>query len=173
MKVIRERADARWLPSRHRFAFFRLVAYALFRSSGAKPQPGMALGIDRDQSALENYTVAVWIMGSATCFAFALLDRVLATAAAIIFAPFVAAVVLQVFVVVPGLVRRNRDNTGQNSFITMTAMAVTAIYLTQSDGWVRAVAWFFLAILAANAIASLIAYLLRARFAAVEDNLLP
>ena len=76
------------------------------------------------------------------------------------------------FVVVPGLVRRNRDNTGQNSFITMTAMAVTAIYLTQGDGWVRAVAWLFLAILAANAIASLIAYLLRARFAAVEDNLL-
>lgn len=172
MKMVRERADARWLPSRHRFALFRLVAYAVFRSNGPRSQPGLALGIDRDQSALENYTVAAWIMGSATCFAFALLDGVLMAPVATVLAPFVAAVVLQVFVVVPGLVRRNRDNTGQNSFITMAAMALTAIYLTQSDRWIRVVAWLFLASLAANAVASVIARLLRNRFAALENDLL-
>lgn len=174
MRVVRERADARWLPSRHRFAIFRLLAYALFRSSGPKPQPGLALGIDRDQSALENYTVAAWIMGSATCFAFALLDRVMAAPAAAMIAPFAAAAVLQVFVVAPGLVPglRNRDNTGPNSFMTMMAMALTAFYLAQSDRWFRVVAWLFLASLAANGIASLIARLLRARFTAVENDLL-
>lgn len=174
MKVIRERADARWLPSRHRFAIFRLVAYALFRRSGPRPQAGLALGIDRDQSTVENHTVAAWVMGSATCFAFALLDRALVTPAALALAPFVAVVALQAFVVAPGFVRgwRNRDNTGANSFATMTALAVMAIYLAQSDRWVRVVAWLFLASLAANAIASLIARLLRARFAAVERDLL-
>lgn len=174
MKLIRERADARWIPSRHRFALFRLVAWALFRASGPKPQPGLALGIDRDQSAIENYTVAAWIMGSASCFAFALLDRVLVTPAAAVIAPFAAAVALQVFVVAPGFVRgwRNRDNTGTNSFVTMTAMAVTAIYLAQSDRWVRVAAWLFLGSLAANAVASMIARLLQSRFAAAEHDLL-
>jgi hypothetical protein len=175
MKMVRERADARWLPSRHRFALFRLLAYARFRSTGPIAEPGLALGIDRDQSAIENYTVAAWVMGTATCFVFALLDRVLVTPAAIALAPFVAASILQAFVVAPGFVSgwRNRDNTGPNSFLTMLALALTAIYLAQSDRWVRAVAWLFLASLAANAIASLIARLLRTRFAAAENDLVP
>ncbi len=174
MKVVRERADARWLPSRHRFALFKLLAWTRFRSSGPKPQAGLALGIDRDQSAIENYTVAAWIMASASCFTFALLDRVLLSAAAAVLAPFVAAAVLQVFVVAPGFVKawRNRDNTGLNSFVTITAITVTAIYFAQSDQWVRIIAWLFLASLAMNAIASLVTRLLRARFAADEHDLL-
>lgn len=174
MKLVRERADARWLPSRHRFALFKLVAWTRFLSSGPRPQAGLALGIDRDQSAIENYTVAAWVMASASCFAYALLDRVLVSPAAAVLAPFVAAVVLQVFVVAPGFVRgwRNRDNTGANSFLTMTAIAVMAIYLAQSERWVRVIAWLFLASLAMNAIASLVTRMLRPRFAAAEHDLL-
>lgn len=174
MKMVRERADARWLPSRHRFALFRLFAWTRFRSSGPKPQAGLVLGIDRDQSAIESYTVAAWTMVSGTCFAFELLDRVLISPAAAVLAPFVAAAILQLFVVAPGFVKgwRHRDNTGPNSFVTMTAIAVMAIYLAQSDRWVRVVAWLFLGSLAMNAIASLIARLLRRRFAADERDLL-
>ena len=174
MKVVRDRADARWLPSRHRFAIFRLIAWALFTTVGPKPEPGLALGIDRDQSALESYAVATWIMVSATCFAFALLDRVLFSAVAAVFAPIAAVIVLQLFVVAPGLVKRwrDRDNTGTNSFITMLAMSVTALYLVQGDQWIRGVAWFFLVCMGVNALASIVAWLLRARFAAIEHELI-
>jgi hypothetical protein len=172
VKVIREQAAARWLPSRHRFAIFRLGAYALYRASSKRKQPGLALGIDRDQSAAESYTVAVWVMGFSTCFLFALLDRVLVTTAAAILAPVAAAAALQVFVVAPGFVKslRERDNTGLNSFITMLAMTVTAIYLAQDDRWVRVVAWSFLCCLAANALAWIITRLMAGRFAAAENE---
>ena len=174
MKVVRERADARWLPSRHRFAIFRLIAWALFRSMGPRTEPGLALGIDRDQSALESYVVATWTMASATCFAFALLDRVLLSPVAAVLAPICAAVGLQVFVVTPGLVKglRDRDNTGVNSFTTMLAMSVTALYLIQGSQWIRGVAWFFLACMGLNALASIVAWLMRARFAAIENELI-
>ena len=173
MKVVRERADARWLPSRHRFAIFRLIAWALFRRMGPKPEPGLALGVDRDQSALESYVVATWIMVSATCFAYALLDRVLPSPVAAVLAPVAAVIVLQLFVVTPGLVKvwRDRDNTGVNSFITMLAMSVTALYLLQGNQWIRGVAWSFLGCMGVNALASIVAWLLRARFAAVENEL--
>lgn len=173
MKVVRERAEARWLPSRHRFAIFRLAAYAVYLATRQRTsQPGLALGIDRDQSAAENYTVAAWIMGSATCFLFALLDRVLVTTAAAILAPVAAAMALQVFVVAPGFLKigRERDNTAINSFITMLTMSVTALYLTQDDRWVRAIAWSFLVCLAANAVAWLITRILAGRFAAAENE---
>ncbi|MGZ8868037.1 MAG: hypothetical protein ACXW2P_06810 [Thermoanaerobaculia bacterium] len=172
MKVIREQAEARWLPSRHRSAIFRLAAYARFRASPKRRQPGLALGIDRDQSAAESYTVAVWVMASATCFLFALIDRVLVTPAAAILAPVAAAAALQVFMVAPGLVKswRQRDNTAINSFITMLAMTVTAIYLTQDDRWVRVVAWSFLACLAANAVAWIVTRFMAGRFAAAENE---
>lgn len=172
MKVIREQAEARWLPSRHRFAIFRLAAYARYRTSPRRNQPGLALGIDRDQSAVEIYTVAAWLMGSATCFLFALLDRVLVTPAAAILAPVAAAIALQVFVVAPGFVKswRERDNTAVNSFLTMLTMTMTAIYLAQDDRWVRIVAWSFLACLAANAAAWIITRFMAGRFDAAESE---
>jgi hypothetical protein len=174
VKVVRERADARWLPSRHRFAIFRLIAWALFRRMGPTREPGLALGIDRDQSALESYVVATWIMASATCFTFALLDRVLLSPVAAVLAPISAVIALQVFVVAPGLVKawRDRDNTGINSFITMLVMSVTALYLIQEDHWSRSVAWFFLVCLGVNALASIVAWLMRNRFAAMENELI-
>jgi hypothetical protein len=172
MKVIRGRSDARWLPSRHRFAIFKLIAYGVFRASGPRPQPGLALAIDRDQSAMESHMVAGWVMVCASSFTFALLDGVLHAGAATILAPIVAAILLQVFVVAPGLVPslRWRDNVGINSFITMLALTLAALHFAQSARWPRVVAWAFLASMAMNALASIVVRLMRHRLAAADDE---
>src|SRR4051794_21762234 len=68
-ETIRNRPEARWLPSRHRFALFRL--YALLRLVSAKPEQTEAelvLPIERDQSAHEQYAVALWIYVTAVAY---------------------------------------------------------------------------------------------------------
>ncbi|HKR65275.1 MAG TPA: hypothetical protein VJZ00_16200, partial [Thermoanaerobaculia bacterium] len=66
MRMIRGRRDARWLPSRHNFALFRLLAYLRCRTLAPEPADVMIM-IDRHQSTLENYTVSAWIFVTLTC----------------------------------------------------------------------------------------------------------
>jgi peptidoglycan-N-acetylglucosamine deacetylase len=161
VKIVRDQPHARWLPSRFRFAAFRLLAWAIFRSKqqpAAQPDGTLILGIDRDQSALENYTMAVWMSVVTTSFAFVFLDRVLSRGFAIVLAPIVAQVVLQLFVVwqlFGPASWRNRNNIDVNSFIGMMIVTIVAIYFVGSDHWVRYVAWAFLASLAVNAVAAM------------------
>ncbi|HUP50453.1 MAG TPA: hypothetical protein VNA04_16890 [Thermoanaerobaculia bacterium] len=171
MRVARGRADARWLPSRHRFAASRLIAYLVFRSIGPKERPGIVLAVHRDQSALENHAVGAWLMGSLTCFSFGILERFMTWPAAAILSPFAALVFVQVFPVLPvvGPPRvRQRSNADLVSFLTMFATTMLAIYFAGTGGWVRYPAWVFLAVLGVNGAAWVVARLMRGRFEAAE-----
>jgi hypothetical protein len=167
--MVRGRAEARWLPSRHRFALFRLHAYLRLR--GAKPQPtdGLILAIHPDQSAFDTYAVALWTMATMTCFLYALLVQVMIAPAALLLAVPLASIVIQAPHAV-GLIVRGGPNTGLISKILMLLFTVLSLHFARTATWVRFAAWQFLLLLALNALAALVMFALRGRVARLEES---
>ncbi|HEX6177849.1 MAG TPA: hypothetical protein VF057_05785 [Thermoanaerobaculia bacterium] len=173
MKLVRDRADAYWLPQRFRFALFRLLAYAMFRSMGRQDKSGIVLGIDRDQSAIEHYSVAIWVTVVSTLFAYGALAKVLIRPAAALLAPIVSTVLLQAMVVSPVVLPRPSrwiNRVDFISFLTLFAVISGAIYFATQTGWLRYVAWSVFALVAFNAVAAVILALMKISIlAATED----
>lgn len=170
MRMIRGRADARWLPSRHNFALFRLAAYLKMRA--AKPEPrNVILVVDRHQSAIENHSVSVWVFFTVTCFIAATLFRALrlpfalaaAVPTALVFVemPFFATAIL--------LGPWKGDRVRVQSFAYMFVLIAAAAWLATNESWVRFIAWQFLGFVALNAMAAVIVFLLRGSIARLEN----
>jgi hypothetical protein len=171
MKVVRGRADARWMPSRYTFALCRL--YAFLKMRNAKPEVAdVAFVADRHQSAAENFTVGAWILLTLTAYAAATLARWWAFPIAVIAALPVALLLLQLSITIVGIILIRRENNLRvNSVVMMAWMTAAAVYFARSQSWVRFVAWQFLTVLALNAIAAVVVLLLRAPIANVESSL--
>lgn len=170
MKAICERADARWLPSRHHFALFRLFAFLRLKTVRPQPQRGLLLMLDRHQSELENYSLSAWVFVSATCFVAGTLFAACHFALAVALAVPVTVVGLEVAVVGSGLlvelfasVTRLEvdDRPGVSSAALMLLFIGVSAWLALSRTWVRWAAWQVLALVALNAIAAAVVYLLR------------
>ena len=178
MKVVRGIEEARWLPSRHRFALFRLAGYVRLQGGGTPPdQPAgtpafrddLVLAIDRDQSAVENYGMAVWAGLTVACYFNDLLARwplPLAMLASVLLAMIALNIPLCTF----GALRPNRNNIRLNSAINMLLLLAAALYYARAETWVRFVAWQFLAVVALNAVAAVIVFLLRGPIARLEGT---
>lgn len=168
MRVVRGREEARWLPSRHHFALFRLAAYLRLRT--AKPSPvrdDLVLAIDRGQSAFENYGIAIWVVLTITCyFAGDVFER-WPLAAAIAVSLVLAMITTFIPLCIVGSVRRG-NNIRLNSVIAMTLLIAAALYYATATSWLRFVAWQFLALVALNALAAVIVLLLRPSIARLE-----
>jgi hypothetical protein len=145
--IIRDREDARWLPSRFRFALFRLFALLRMRFTPPRPRPGLIMAVHRDQSEIEAYAVALWIFATVTCF----LSALMPIAIAAVFAPL--AMQIPLYIVARG--------TRVNSILLMALIAAAAIYFATRPVWIRFAAWQFLALVALNAVAALIMLALR------------
>lgn len=174
MKLVRNRADARWLPSRYRYALFRLMAWAIFRAVGPKPRRGIVMAVDRDQSALESYSMAVWLTLTSSCLAFAMLNRVLPAGPALVVSPFAALAFLQgvtSVVSIAGAAGLQRSSGSLVSLSTMFLVTVAAIHVAGYDGWPRLAAWAFLLVLGLNAIAAAIAHLFREQLIDTEKEI--
>lgn len=169
MKVVRGRADARWLPARFHFGLFRL--YAFVRMKTATPEPrDVALVIDRDQNRIESFTIGVWATLTLACYAsetlFASWPLPLALAAGIV----AGITFLQVPVVTVGLiVRRRENNNGLNSVVTMALLLALAVHFARAQSWVRYAAWQFLGLVALNAVAAAVVFLLRGAIEEMEQ----
>src|SRR6476620_7699211 len=107
MNVVVDRPEARLLPSRHRFALARLIAYVrLFRARPAANQPEhLILPIDRDQTAAEMNGIAIWVFVTTTCYFAAALP--LAFWLAVIVAIPLAAIAIHLPIVVGGPILRS------------------------------------------------------------------
>jgi hypothetical protein len=170
MKMIRGRADARWLPSRHNFALFRLAAYLKMRTS--KPEPrNVIIVIDRHQSAIENHSVAAWVFFTVTCFIAATLFRSLRLPFALAVAVPTAFVLVEVpfFATAILLGTWKGDRIRAQSFAYMCTLITAAAWLSTSTSWVRFIAWQFLGFVVLNAIAAVIVFLLRDSIARLEN----
>ncbi len=173
MRIVRGRVDARWLPSRHNFALFRLGAY--LRGRNATPEPAdTILIVDRHQSAFETYAVSAWVLLTLTCYVtatlFASWPAPLALAAALPVAAvaahvpfFVAAALLAPFPM------RDATHLRVQSFLMMLTLLAASSWFATRASWVRFAAWQFLGLAALNAIAAAIVFALRAPIARLEN----
>jgi hypothetical protein len=156
VKLIRNRADARWLPGRFNLAMFRLLAFFVCRTAKREVRPGLVLAVDRHQSALENYTVALWLVVSSSIYAFALLRRVTVAWAAAVLALPVALLVIQALtqLVLMAPQRWSRSHLRLNTFILMTVMIALSIIIAATAHWSKVVGWAGIVLAALNAVAA-------------------
>lgn len=173
MNFVRGRAEARWLPSRHNFAIFRLFAYLRLRNA-KRETSDVILFIDRHQSASETWIVGVWLIATLAGYLAATWLGSWPLPLAMVVAFPLAWLGSEVPAVATGivmtLVTRNENHVRINSFIVMLLYTLAALGFAKSDTWVRFVAWQFLAMLALNAVAAAIVYLLRGSIARLEAS---
>jgi hypothetical protein len=178
--MVRGRAEARWLPSRHRFALFRLWAYARLRGARPEPDPNVMLMVNPDQSATEVFTTSSWVSLTTSAYIAAELAESWPLAIAIASAIPLAMAAVQIPLYVCGTlilptmptIARTRPNAlaAINSVVTWIALLLAASYYATKSSWARFAAWQFLAVVALNAVAATILFLLRKRVAALEAS---
>jgi hypothetical protein len=176
VRVVRGRADARWFPSRHNFALFRLWAYLKLRRARPEHCDG-TLVIDRHQSAAETWVVMSWMTLTFACYLAATLFVDWHIAVALPVSLPLAVVLLEVPAIISALtiapvfrsVTRERTNGSRvNGVVIMLLFGAASAYFARHPSWIRFVAWQFLALLALNAIAAMIVFPLRHSIARLE-----
>ena len=156
MRIVRDREDARWLPSRFHFALFQLFAFGRMLVTRPRERRGIMLVIDRDQSEIEQYAVAVWIVLTVSC----LFAAIMPFALAVVVTPFA----LQIPLYISGRGIRF------NSILIMTLIAIPAAVFATKPVWIRYAAWQFFAMIALNAFAALIMLALRGKVRKMEER---
>jgi hypothetical protein len=144
MEIIEDNPAALWLPSRHRFALSRLVAFVMQRR--VRPEMNvdhLLLSIDRDQSAIETYAMSIWVLLVSICYVAAILP--LSPAASILLAIPIAWFLVQLPI-----------PFGANSFVLLLIQFCAAAYFATVSGPVHYVAWLSLTIFITNAVAWII-----------------
>jgi hypothetical protein len=169
-KVVIDRPQAYWLPSRHHFAVARLIAFAFLGSARgtAKRPEHLALPIDRDQTAVEMHGVAAWVFVTTACYVAAALPVSLPLA--IVLAVPLAAIAIHIPVVIGGLMLGGGNHIKSLSAGTMALLFVVSSYAGTRSSWVRFVAWIFFAILIINSAAAAVLWLLRGKIQAAEER---
>lgn len=171
MRSIRDCAEARWLPSRFRYALFRLFAYVKLRQARPEPRPGLLLVVDRDQNPIESSALSLWVLLTLSAWVTYELMRLVPAAAAVVLAPLAAAVLIELplFVICLPLARLGvRMDPQASSVVFLSLLTVAAGWYALVPAWVRFVSWQFLAGLGLNGAAALVAFALRRRIAAAE-----
>lgn len=167
MRIVRGRADARWLPSRFNYGLFRLFAYA--RLKAAKPEPrDVALVIDANQNPMESFAIGVWTTLTLACYAAGTLFASWPLPLGLLAGVVVGMTCLQIPVVLIGLMLRTRNNIPLTAGVMMALLIGAAVVFARAESWLRFVAWQFLAVLALNALAAGIVFLLRHAVAEME-----
>lgn len=173
MRVVRDCPQARYLPSRYHFALARLLAFAAsrFRSPVAARVDRVVYALDRDQSAVENYGVAIWFVVTLACYLGFLLPfrAPFDILAAVVIAPLSA----QIAILLVGgafTLMGMKNNIAILSAATMSVMITVSSYLATVAAPVRFIAWFFLFVVVLNAAAWLILLPLRNRIREMEKR---
>ena len=159
MNAVRDCPAAQWFPSRHRYALGRLFAFVRshFPVRPRSDVDHILLAIEPDQAAVEQYTIAIWIFVTLTCYIATFLP-----ARWMVTAPVIAALAVQI---VTGSLSRigsvRANHLRRNSIILFGLMIIASAHFATHPTLVRYVAWFFLAVVILNAIAWLVMIALR------------
>lgn len=171
MRAVRNRAEARWFPSRHNFALFRLAAYLRLRRARPEHRDGFFV-IDRHQSATETWLVMSWVTLTFACYLATTLFVDWHIALALLISLPLAVVLLEVPAILSALtiapLFRVTNGFRVNGIVIMLLFSAASAYFALHPTWIRFVAWQFLALLALNAIAAVIAFPLRHSIARLE-----
>jgi hypothetical protein len=176
VRVVRNRAEARWFPSRHNFALFRLAAYLRLRRARPEHRDGIFV-IDRHQSATETWLVMSWVTLTFACYLAATLFVDWHIALALPVSLPLAVVLLEVPAILSALTiaplfhsfaSDRVSGFRVNGVVVMLLFTAASAYFALHPTWIRFVAWQFLALLALNAIAAVIVFPLRHSIARLE-----
>lgn len=167
MRIVRGRYDARWLPSRFNYGLFRLYAYARMKTAKAEPRD-VALVIDANQNPIESFAIGVWATLTLACYAAGTWFESWPLPLGVLAGVVVGLTALQLPIIVIGLARRTRNNIPLNSAVMMALLIGAAVFFAGAASWIRFVAWQFLAVVALNAVASALVFLLRHTVAEME-----
>jgi len=170
VKIVRGRADARWLPSRFNFALFRL--YAFLRMKNAKPEPAdVSLMIDRNQNPIESAVLSTWTTATIACYAAETLFASWPLPLGLLAGVPIAITCLEIPLIAVGVpLWRRANNIPLNSIVLMSLLTAAAIYFARTESWVRFAAWQFLIAVALNGIAAAIVFLLRGAIEEMENG---
>lgn len=178
MSAVRDRGDARWLPSRFHFAMFRLIAYVRLRQARREDRPGLVMAVDRYQSAIEIYAVAGCVILVATSFITSLLAPWMSLGAACLVAIIATPVIIQIVFIafalaVPSTLRRyarmsSDYNIPLTSAFLMLMVIVAAALLAAGNSPLRHVGTAFLLLVGVNAVAAVAVFILQRPIAEAE-----
>lgn len=178
MNVIRDRADARWLPTRFDFALFRLFAWFRLKTTHPEEKKGLVLSIERHQSAVENYLIGICVWVVIAAFLASIFAATLPLGAACLIALPAAGVLVSVEIVIMGtmimpLIRKMTGVSGEagiaaNSVVTSAIALAAATLLAVGESPLRFIGYAYLIMIAANAIASVIVFLMQQQFIEME-----
>jgi len=148
----------RWLPSRHHFALARLIALVMLKTTRPSPRNAdrVVFAVDRHQSTIENYAVSIWFLITMTCYIAALLP--LSAPVAVVTAFPLAMIAIQIAVVAGGLLVRSMR---ANAFVMMLGGVTASLHFATRATWARFAAYAFLGVVALNAVAYVVMWLLR------------
>ena len=148
-RIVRNRADARLLPSRHDFALFRLVAWMRLRK--AKPAPTSTMYFtDRHQSAAEMWMVGLWLLAASSLYVADALSPQIPLVLALVVGFFVAGTALQAAAITSGLLvaplvksvfRIRVLPLRINGPVVMTLFLSATGWAALRPTWIRYVAW--------------------------------
>ena len=178
MRMVTGRREARWFPSRHSSALFRLAAYVRLRNAAPEPAD-VTMVIDPHQSAVETWCVGLWILLTTTCFLAASLFSGWSVPLAMAISLVIAVAVVHAALFAAGLVvtplwqlvaGRTLDRTGVNSVVIVSFLSGAAAYFATRPTWVRYVAWQYLGALGINAVAAVVVFAMRDSIARLEAN---
>ena len=172
--MIRNRADARWLPTRFNFALARLIAFVICKSSKPRPEAGLVISIDRHQSALENYLVALWFYSSTVAYLYVTLQTAVPPWAALPLALFITPMALQLsthlFSSFGTSAWISVSHMRLNNVILMSVMSAASLYALTTGHWTRHVGMAALGLLTLNGLSAVIMRLLAPSLAALEAS---
>lgn len=171
IRSVCERTEARWLPSRHRRALFRLAALLRLRFAKSSTDTGLLLVIDRDQSQFENYAMSIWFTLTLTAFVAATFFTTWPLALALLVSLPLATALSQATVVLCALLIAPlfpRNRIAPVSIGTMLLVLAPTAYYARATTWIRFVSWHVLVLLALNALAAAIVFFLRAPIERIE-----
>ena len=163
LKLVRDCPQARNLPSRRRYALARLVALLAFRRTAQVPAgvDRVVYGIDPDHDPTENYFVGSMYAMLMVAFTAAALP--FGRAMSIIVAAVLSPLTLQLPIFIAAVFSRFRkgDFRRWQAAVHLGIIAAFSAYFARTDSAVRYLAWAFLILVAANAIAAVIMFFTR------------
>lgn len=180
MKLVRNRADARWLPSRHSFAIFRLLSWFRLRASQPRTTAAMFF-VDRHQSTVETWTVGLWLLATSGCYFAEFLFPHRNPAWTVPFGVWLSLGILQIVFIISGLTiaplwnavtRRRTLPLRVNGFLIMLLLFAASAWGGVRPGWIRYVAWSALSTFALNALAFVVLLVLRDSVAHLEASVI-
>lgn len=179
IRLIPDQPFVRLFPSRRRFALSRLIAFAVLRVQCLRRPPQSqlpyagdqgrgVLAIDRDQDAIETYSVG--ILHTVVCTSFLAAQIPVALPLAVLLAALIEPpLVLLCCFITGGLImprwmafrRQGNDHFAHaNGVVLMALAAAASIWMVQQPRWLAPIGTIFLAIVILNACASVVVRLL-------------